>query len=249
MARSRIIKPEFWSDEKLASLSRDIRLTFVGLWSTSDDFGVTKAHPAWLKAQIFPYDDIPVTKFKGWLDSLRKLGRIIPFQSNGEQYYFIPGFVRHQKVDHPSQINRNPAPPQDILTLASDSRDSREDTRQTPLQTETETETETEVKQRGIRERFESFWKAYPKKKSKGDAENVWSRIKPSEQLLAIMIAKIETAKTSAEWTKENGQFIPYPATWLNRKGWEDEYTCPVPITPNRPLTPAEKALSERGLL
>lgn len=73
--------------------------------------------------------------------------------------------------------------------------------------------------------RFKRFWGAYPKKKSKGDAEKAWSKIKPSEQLLAIMIAKIEQAKTSQDWLKDNGQFIPHPATWLNRKGWEDEIT------------------------
>ena len=56
MARSRILKPEFWSDEKLALVPREARLTFAGLWTCSDDYGVTKGHPAWLKAQLFPYD-------------------------------------------------------------------------------------------------------------------------------------------------------------------------------------------------
>lgn len=75
-----------------------------------------------------------------------------------------------------------------------------------------------------LAERFIQFWKAYPKKLSKGQAEKVWNRIKPSEQLLATMIARIEQAKTSEQWRKEKGQFIPHPATWLNAKGWEDEH-------------------------
>jgi len=70
---------------------------------------------------------------------------------------------------------------------------------------------------------FDLFWAAYPKKKSKGQAEKVWNKIKPNEQLVATMIAKIKQAKTSEDWMKSNGQFIPYPATWLNAKGWEDE--------------------------
>ena len=74
---------------------------------------------------------------------------------------------------------------------------------------------------------FSCFWDAYPKKKSKGQAEKAWSKIKPNEQLLATMLAKIEQARTSVEWTREGGQFIPHPATWLNAKGWEDEYTPP----------------------
>jgi predicted nucleic acid-binding protein len=47
-----MIKPEFWDDEKLATVSRDARLLFVGLWSNSDDYGVVKGHPAWLKNRI-----------------------------------------------------------------------------------------------------------------------------------------------------------------------------------------------------
>ena len=39
------------------------------------------------------------------------------------------------------------------------------------------------------------------------------------------MISKLEEFKKSKDWQKDNGQFIPYPATWLNAKGWEDEVT------------------------
>ena len=70
---------------------------------------------------------------------------------------------------------------------------------------------------------FEQFWKAYPKKKSKGQAEKAFFKINPDEQLLAIMIAKIEQAKKSEDWIKEKGKYIQYPATWLEAKGWEDE--------------------------
>lgn len=70
---------------------------------------------------------------------------------------------------------------------------------------------------------FDQFWKVYPKKKSRGQAEKAFSKINPDEQLLASMIAKIEQAKKSEDWIKEKGRFIPHPATWLNAKGWEDE--------------------------
>lgn len=72
---------------------------------------------------------------------------------------------------------------------------------------------------------FNIFWSAYPKKKSRGQAERTFIKINPDEKLLSIMLSTIEKAKKSATWSKENGQFIPYPATWLNAKGWEDEYS------------------------
>ena len=54
-------------------------------------------------------------------------------------------------------------------------------------------------------------------------AEKAFLKINPDEQLLAMIIATIEQAKTSEDWIKESGKYIPYPATWLNAKGWEDE--------------------------
>ena len=83
-----------------------------------------------------------------------------------------------------------------------------------------ETSTKTSKK---LYAQLDTFWKAYPKKKSKGQAEKAFRKIKPDEQLLATMLATIERAKKSADWQKENGKYIPYPATWLNARGWEDE--------------------------
>ena len=147
MARSRILKPEFWSDEKLAMVPREARLTFAGLWTCSDDYGVTKGHPAWLKSQILPYDtDLTLTQFQQWLADLERIGVIESFVADGESFYYIRNFADHQKVDRPSKM-RNPPCPRDLL--AKPSRVSREpfatDSRECSDETETETETETEI--------------------------------------------------------------------------------------------------------
>jgi len=147
MARSRILKPEFWSDEKLALVPREARLTFAGLWTCSDDYGVTKGHPAWLKAQLFPYDvELPLEEFGAWLADLERIGVIDPFTADGESFFYIRNFSDHQKVDRPSKM-RNPPCPRDIL--ARPSRVCRESlatvSRECIDETETETETETEI--------------------------------------------------------------------------------------------------------
>ncbi len=100
MARIRTIKPEFWSDEKLASLPRDCRLFFIGMWNFADDFGVAKGNPALLRSQIFPYDtDIEITHTKEWLAGLVEKGMLIPITHNGESYFLIRNFATHQVVD------------------------------------------------------------------------------------------------------------------------------------------------------
>ena len=40
---------------------------------------------------------------------------------------------------------------------------------------------------------------------------------------MQAILAGIEKQKQSAQWTKDGGQFIPHPATWLNGCRWEDE--------------------------
>lgn len=50
----------------------------------------------------------------------------------------------------------------------------------------------------------------------------MWKRLKPD---LATMMAGLTRWKASDQWTKNDGQFIPPPATWLNREGWNDAIT------------------------
>jgi len=70
---------------------------------------------------------------------------------------------------------------------------------------------------------FDQFWRAYPKKRSKGQAEKAWQKIKPDASTFRRIIEAIEIHKRSNDWQKESGAYIPYPATWLNAKCWEDE--------------------------
>lgn len=67
---------------------------------------------------------------------------------------------------------------------------------------------------------FDAFWKEFPKKVGKGAAEKAWQKLKPN---LTVVLEAIEAHKQTDQWSKDNGQFIPHPATWLNQKRWEDE--------------------------
>ncbi len=72
---------------------------------------------------------------------------------------------------------------------------------------------------------FDEFWERYPKKRSKGRAEKAWVKISPNETLFEQIVSGLDNSRASPEWTKEGGQYIPYPASWLNAKGWEDEFS------------------------
>jgi len=77
----------------------------------------------------------------------------------------------------------------------------------------------TEEEQEG----FILFWNKYPKKINKHTAKKSFEKLKPGSKLLKVILESVAKFKETKEWKKDNGQFIPYPATWLNNKRWEDE--------------------------
>lgn len=70
---------------------------------------------------------------------------------------------------------------------------------------------------------FGRFWNAYPKKMAKGGAQKAWKKLKVAPSFLDTILMAIEKQKQSTNWKKDEGKFIPYPATWLNGRRWEDE--------------------------
>lgn len=82
-------------------------------------------------------------------------------------------------------------------------------------------------------ELFDRFWAAYPRKTAKPDAKKAFLKLKPDDDLLQTMLDAIEKQKQTSQWQESGGQFIPYPASWLNGRRWEDEVQSKVsPIKP-----------------
>lgn len=72
-------------------------------------------------------------------------------------------------------------------------------------------------------EQFEKFYKEYPKKVKKQDVKKWFKKNKPSSELFSSIMGSLEQFRGSKDWLKDDGQYIPYPSTWLNQKRWEDE--------------------------
>ena len=81
-------------------------------------------------------------------------------------------------------------------------------------------------------ERFSEFWRHYPRKVGKGAAEKALEKIHPDEALFARILSAIELQKQCDQWRREEGRYIPYPATWLNQTRWEDEPDLVPPSDP-----------------
>jgi len=68
---------------------------------------------------------------------------------------------------------------------------------------------------------FIKFWEAYPKKKGKGAALKAYKNIKDPNPTLNDILLSLSVQIKTEEW--QNKKYIPYPATWLNQRRWEDE--------------------------
>lgn len=112
MARIRSIKPSFWTDPDVASLTRDERLLVVGLISNADDEGRFLAGPVAIGGTIFPHDELPPATIRRWRDRVQTAGIIRLYTDGGFEYGHFPNWLKHQKVYKPSPSTL-PAPPPD----------------------------------------------------------------------------------------------------------------------------------------
>jgi len=82
--------------------------------------------------------------------------------------------------------------------------------------------------------RFGRFWLAYPRRVAKPDALKAWKKLGLSFEAFEELMAALERAKASEQWQRDGGKFIPHPATWLNKRRFEDEapMEAPAPAAP-----------------
>ena len=87
-----------------------------------------------------------------------------------------------------------------------------------------------EVPKETTPQRFEEFWKEYPKrqgiKAGKQLACKAWKKLltRYTEQaLLEIILASLSWQKKTDTWKDDNGKYVPMAATYLNQERFLDE--------------------------
>lgn len=70
---------------------------------------------------------------------------------------------------------------------------------------------------------FEVLWFQHPRKENKRLASSAWNRLLPDENLRMLIFERHKLWCESSQWQKDNGQFVPLLANWLNDRRWQDE--------------------------
>lgn len=95
---------------------------------------------------------------------------------------------------------------------------------------------------------FAKFWAAWPqgdRKTGKAKCVGLWRRLRLEPKADAI-VAAVEAWKQTESWTKDRGEFIPMPQTWLTGGRWED---VPGTKASTKSATAAFTALSKEQQL
>lgn len=71
---------------------------------------------------------------------------------------------------------------------------------------------------------FDRWYEVYPKKRGRLSAEKAWEHVRPrpTDDLVDVMVAKVQEWTGSDEWDRNGGQFVPNPSTWINQGRWTD---------------------------
>ncbi len=119
MARSRLLKPDFFDDEKMADLPFAARLLFEALWCLADREGRLEDRPEKIAAFAFPYDK-PIQKrarkeAPSHLDALVSVGCAVRYEVEGQRLILLPHFKDHQKIHDREAQSVLPPPQGDTL--------------------------------------------------------------------------------------------------------------------------------------
>lgn len=114
MARARLIKPGFFTDEAVASCTPLARILFAGLWTMADKRGRLKDQPQVIGGALLPFDaaDVP-----GLISDLCRARLVIRYEADGRKLLQIRNFEKHQHPHPKEPESEFPEPPEQAVEL------------------------------------------------------------------------------------------------------------------------------------
>jgi len=94
-------------------------------------------------------------------------------------------------------------------------------------------------------EMFIAFWSVYPRRVGKGTARKAFAKALRSVSYQTIIDAVL--AQLPANLNRDDPQFIPHPATWLNGERWGDDIEQPKQSQPRGIAGAAIRSMGNAG--
>ncbi len=92
----RMLDGNIWANEKFSDLPPMAALLQIGLINLADDQGRMKAHPAYLRSQIFPYRNVTANQISQWLALIVANGTAITYKVDDKEYIQLANWWDYQ---------------------------------------------------------------------------------------------------------------------------------------------------------
>lgn len=213
MSRIRTIKPDFWRDDALSSVSAEAALLAIGLLNHSDDEGFFNANPKLIEADVFPLRELS-SSVTTLLQELSKIGYLTFYiGSDNKKYGLVTNFAKHQVINKPRQSK--------IKELCSLPEEYCSDTVELPLGMEGNGKGKgkgKEIETVETDDGFDEFWRIYERKGTKKQAHAKWRKLNPSVEL---QLAIYDAARLYVQSTPDL-PFRKNAETWIHNECWND---------------------------
>ena len=214
---SRMLRDSMKLSRKINNLSDFQFRVWIHLILTADDYGRGYADPELVKTLAFPRRKRVTEKdIHDALTEMAGTGCILLYEADGESYFCFPNWASHQRIQ--TKVSRFPGPSEEDM-----SRWLTVNHGEIPLETKPSEKRETKREDARAEDGFDAFWEAYPRKTNRDKARHAWEKLHPDAELQRLILAAIEEQRHSSQWTRDNGEYIPHPSTWLNGHRWEDK--------------------------
>jgi len=221
-----MVHTTIWASGQFSRLSKEGRLLYIGMITLGDDDGRLKGSAALIRSQIFPYDDdVKVADVARWLKEIEAQKLVVKYDVDGEEYFFHPKWEEYQQIREDRRRESHiPAPSFDFPPVSTIGQPSGNQTgSKTPLKISKDKKSKDNTNTLTSDNAFVAFWEKYPNKVGKKAAWKAWQKVDITPELIAKIMTALDAAKKSPQWSKDDGRYIPHPATWINGERWDDQ--------------------------
>ena len=245
MAAARMLRPDLMASERIAELHFMTRWLWLALFTAADDFGLVELSYGSIR-RAAPLEVWTREQIEKMLAELTDAELITPYEVEGKRYAAMQRWQSHVNSMRPrcplptwglshcraplgfkDQKTRISAslyfkhlpdlvghqPPTSGSLVPEEVRGKREEVKEKP-------KAKPSVPKRARCDGFDEFWSTYPRKDAKTEAITAWDKLDPDAELRATILAAIASRKQSDQWKRG---IIPLPATYLNKRRWEDQ--------------------------
>lgn len=225
----RFLRPGITNSDQWNAVSFPAQSLYVRILTLVDDFGRYDARVPILHGQCFALrPEMKPQQTAALRSELHARGLITVYVVEGKEYLQIEKWQERARCDaskypvKPKPAADGSGPQESASSLAITSSPLHPIPSPSPLHPR-------QPRKRAVRvpltcAAFQEFWTAYPRKEAIADAEKAWVENECASKLPEILSA-IRARKPA--WQSGEVRFIPHPATWLNRRGWQDEVASP----------------------